>query len=253
MLDTASSASETFNAIAGDYRKTCGTLSAHHIIQGTMRAEIGDPSGLNVIDLATGEGRWARYLKENGAASVLGVDISRNMIKLARDSEKDHPLGVRYVEADAATFTSEQTFDLATAAFLLNYADSAEKLGAFCETARGLLKPGGRFVGINFNMFLDSYGYDDWAPVGRRITGPEHPEEGDAFTVSLDNGNRPDIVFDNYYLKPETYETTFAKAGFSDFEWVDLKVTDEGRAEHGDAFWQPLLDRPQLIGFRATN
>ncbi len=40
------------------------------------------PCGKTVLDLACGEGIYARQFKRAGAASVMGVDVSREMIAL---------------------------------------------------------------------------------------------------------------------------------------------------------------------------
>lgn len=252
MRSAVPSPADVYDKIAANYRATRGKLAVQHIVTATMTGEIGDVTGLEAIDLATGEGAWARTLKRQGAAYVLGVDVSAEMIRLARAAEAEDPLGCVYVVADVTAFTSERRFDIATAVFLLNYATSHDHLRAMCDAARRLLKPAGRFVGINTSMFLDAYDFDGWTSIGRRMTGPQAPREGDALTITLGTGDGADVVFDNYYLKPETYQAAFVAAGFSSFRWVSPTVTEEGRKIFGDAFWRPLLERPQLIGFEAV-
>ena len=133
----------------------------------------------------------------------------------------------------------------------MNYASSRAQLRALCAAARRLLKPGARFVGVNCSMFVETYGYDDWVDIGRRMSGPAEPREGDALTVHLSTGAGQEIVFDNYYLKPATYEAVFAEVGFSSFRWVPLSVTSQTRAQLGDALGEHLLEHSQLIGFEA--
>lgn len=252
MRSPVPSPADVYSKIAANYRATKGKLAVHHIVDATMAGEIGDVTGFCAIDLGTGEGRWARYLKRHGAEHVLGVDASPEMIRLARGAEAEDPLGCEYVVADVATFTSARQFDIATAVFLLNYATSHDHLRALCNATRRLLKPGGRFVGINTSMFLDAFDFDGWTSIGRRMTGPEAPREGDALTITLGSGEGPDVIFDNYYLKPETYQAAFTAAGFSSFQWVFPTVSEEGRKIFGNAFWRPLLERPQLMGFEAV-
>lgn len=43
---------------------------------------------------------------------------------------------------------------MVTATYLLNYATSTEMMDMFVEAARKLLKPGGRFIGINTSPFM---------------------------------------------------------------------------------------------------
>ena len=44
---------------------------------------LGSVRGLDVLDLAAGEGRASRMLMERGAKSVLGADVSPEMIRRA--------------------------------------------------------------------------------------------------------------------------------------------------------------------------
>ena len=82
---------------------------------------LGDISQKSVLDLACGEGFYTRRIKRKGAGPVVGVDISREMIRLAKQQEQNHPIGVDYVLGDVMTLGSIGKFDLVVAAYLLNY------------------------------------------------------------------------------------------------------------------------------------
>jgi ubiquinone/menaquinone biosynthesis C-methylase UbiE len=45
---------------------------------------LGDISGKDVLDLACGEGFFTRLIKQKTTGKVYGVDISENMISLAK-------------------------------------------------------------------------------------------------------------------------------------------------------------------------
>ena len=45
---------------------------------------LGNIDGLRCLDLACGFGYWSLFLIRNGAAKVVGVDISEEMVKAAR-------------------------------------------------------------------------------------------------------------------------------------------------------------------------
>ncbi|MDG2305017.1 MAG: class I SAM-dependent methyltransferase [Candidatus Binatia bacterium] len=62
---------------------------------------VGGLAGRTVLDLACGTGFYTRRLKERGASSVLGVDLSREVIEVARRHEGENPVGVSYRVADA--------------------------------------------------------------------------------------------------------------------------------------------------------
>ena len=88
--------------------------------------------GKKILDLACGEGADSRRLKKLGAADVLGVDISHEMIRLAEQAERDEPLGCRYLVANVAELEFEERFDLVVGAFLLNHALPARIISCHC-------------------------------------------------------------------------------------------------------------------------
>src|SRR5262249_8704895 len=79
------------------------------------------------------------------------VDLSRAMIGLAEAEEARRPLGVEYRVGDVRALDGPGRFDLAFAAYLLNYARTAEELTQMCRAVARALRPGGRFVTANSN------------------------------------------------------------------------------------------------------
>jgi len=61
---------------------------------------VGDVKGKRVLDLACGEGSYARILTRMGA-KVVGVDLSPKMIELAKQMETVEKLGIEYHVSDA--------------------------------------------------------------------------------------------------------------------------------------------------------
>ncbi|MES2723403.1 MAG: class I SAM-dependent methyltransferase [Pseudomonadota bacterium] len=99
-------------------------------------------TGLRVLDLGCGFGWFCRWAREAGAASVLGVDLSENMLERARAATED--AGVSYVRADLQDLAlPEAGFDLVYSSLALHYVeDLAKVLGA----VRAALGGGGRLV-----------------------------------------------------------------------------------------------------------
>jgi SAM-dependent methyltransferase len=107
-----------------------------------MRAMLPPLRGLRVVDLGCGFGWHARWMAGEGAASVLGLDLSERMLARAREMTADP--AVTYARADLeAPALPEATFDLATSALALHY---VEDLAGLLAAVHRALVPGGRFV-----------------------------------------------------------------------------------------------------------
>jgi SAM-dependent methyltransferase len=77
------------------------------------------------------------------------------MIGLARASEARQHLGIDYVVGDGRDPGLAAEYDLAIAAYFLNYAHDRAELNAMCSGIARCLKPGGRFVTVNSNPACD--------------------------------------------------------------------------------------------------
>ncbi|MCA1712480.1 MAG: class I SAM-dependent methyltransferase [Actinobacteria bacterium] len=102
----------------------------------------GNVRGATAVDLACGHGVMTRELARRGA-KVVGVDISGELIALARGVEATEQLGVTYVHDDAAAFRWTEPVDLVTCNFGLSDIDDVD--GAL-RTVHSLLRPRGSFV-----------------------------------------------------------------------------------------------------------
>ncbi|MGO4837028.1 class I SAM-dependent methyltransferase, partial [Rhizobiaceae sp. 2RAB30] len=65
-----------------------------------VRALLPDLNGKHVVDLGCGFGWFARWAKEHGAADVLGLDLSENMIARARAETADPEILYRIADLD---------------------------------------------------------------------------------------------------------------------------------------------------------
>ncbi len=116
----------------------------------TLMEIVGTERGA-ALDIACGEGFYTRLLRQRGAARVTGIDLSSQMIELARRQEALLDLGVTYLCGDATRLPPTAEYDLALAAYLLNYAHDRSELQAMCSAIAGVIKPGGRFITVNCN------------------------------------------------------------------------------------------------------
>ena len=107
-----------------------------------MRALLPDLRDKRILDLGCGFGWFARWAVEQGAASVLGVDLSENMLARARAETRDQR--VRYVKADLeAIDLPKESFDLTYSSLALHYVQDFKRL---IGEVSGALVSGGHFV-----------------------------------------------------------------------------------------------------------
>ena len=237
-----------YNAIADRYRESKWLLFRHYIERYTLFEVLGDLRDRTVLDLACGEGVYARQFKRAGAAEVTGVDISQAMIALAEAEERVDPLGCRYVREDAATFTPPTLVDIVTAVYLLNYARTRD-LDCFCRAFFCALRPGGRLVGFNDNVRNPPRPGVSLAKYGLERTCAYPPREGDVIQYRITNHDGQMFEFENYYLAPAAYEAAAHGADFDDFRWVDAMLEP---TERDDPFWNDFLTYAPLTAFSAS-
>ena len=108
----------------------------------SMRALLPPLGGLRVVDLGCGFGWFCRWAREQGAARVLGLDVSENMLARARADTADP--AIDYRRADLEQFAlPDAAFDLAYSSLALHYIENLAGLLAGLHRA---LVPGGCFV-----------------------------------------------------------------------------------------------------------
>jgi SAM-dependent methyltransferase len=98
--------------------------------------------GKQIIDLGCGYGWFCRWAQQQGAAQVLGLDVSEKM--LARAREMTEGSEIDYQRADLETLTlPADSLDLAYSSLALHYLHNIDGLFATLYQA---LKPGGKLV-----------------------------------------------------------------------------------------------------------
>jgi ubiquinone/menaquinone biosynthesis C-methylase UbiE len=107
------------------------------------------PAPADVLDVATGTGRWALYLAEHGAR-VVGIDESPEMLAVARAKARAANLPIRWVEGaleDGLPFPPER-FDLVVCALALCHVLDLHQAIAVCSR---VLRPGGSLLITDFH------------------------------------------------------------------------------------------------------
>ena len=143
-----------------------------------LRALLPDPAGRRIVDLGCGFGWFCRWAADEGAAAVLGLDVSEKMLSHAAATNA-HP-AISYRRADLETLAMpEQACDLAYSSLTLHYVADLHRLLA---TVHRALVPGGRFVfSMEHPIFMASArpgwivnpeGGRTWPVDGYQVEGP---------------------------------------------------------------------------------
>lgn len=234
-----------YDPIAEQYQRSKQQAWRTYIECFTFMKLIGDLRGLNVLDVACGEGFYTRMIRERGAARVTGVDLSHRMIELAREQEAQHRLGIEYVVGDARELPDSRQFDLVIAAYLLNYARDGRQLQAMYDGLARSLRPGGRFVTVNSSPALTFASAPSYRKYGFETSVRGQWQEGVPITWTFYLNDGP-LEIENYHLGTATHETMCRIAGFREIRWHPAELSPEGLTAHDQSFWSTFLDHSPI-------
>jgi len=126
------------------YDRRTGSIHHRFISDPALFDLVGKISGKKILDAGCGEGFISRDLARRGA-KVVGVDLSKKLLKLAQNEESKNPLGLNYHCAslnDLSCFSSGE-FDMVIANLVLHDLETLEEaLGEFNR----VLKKNGELV-----------------------------------------------------------------------------------------------------------
>ena len=220
--------------------------------QPSALALLGDLSDQSVLDLGCGEGHYSRLLKQLGAAQVLGVDLSSDMVELARAQERSHPVGIDYRVGDAGDLTLAEPVDLVFAGYLFNHARNREELRAQCITVSNLLRPGGRLVALNNNPDEPPSNFEAGRPYGysKSIDGPLVEGAGIHYRFELEDGGV--FTLTDYYISRAVMQTVMEGCGLQQVQWPQPTLDPEGVEALGADYWTAIVASPPFCLIEAT-
>jgi ubiquinone/menaquinone biosynthesis C-methylase UbiE len=85
--------------------------------------EAGDVTGKKILDVGCGSGVYAVDFARRGARRVVGIDLSNNMLQLARQEAEQHRVADRceFIQADFLELDLEDRFDISIAMGVFDY------------------------------------------------------------------------------------------------------------------------------------
>jgi toxoflavin synthase len=239
-----------YDPFAEQYRRSKDAPFRRHVEQYTLWKLTGPLQGESALDLACGEGFYARLLRAWGAGTVVGVDLSPGMIELARRQESAQPLGIRYHVQDVRALDLGQQFDLVVAAFLFNHARNADE---FLEMARAVVRhlaPDGRLVSVISRGDQPVSAYPKLTKYGFSKSTPGELVEGAPITITF-HVDLGDFSIVNTCLYQSTMVRGLTAAGLGQQTWQPPLVSPEGVAQFGEDYWKDFIEEPALIFLEA--
>ena len=153
----------------------------------SLRALVPDLRGRRVLDLGCGFGWFCRWAEQQGAARVVGIDVSERMLARARDETQGNVVAYRQADLDRLSLTGE-TFDFIYSALAFHY---LRNLDALLGEVHRALVPGRRLVFSVEHPIYTAPGKPGWAidAEGRRTWPLDgYLEEGPRSTDWLAKG-----------------------------------------------------------------
>ncbi len=135
---------EKFSALAASWWDPKGPMHTLHKVNPLRTGWIAqncELQGKTVLDIGCGGGVLAESLTRLGA-HVTGIDLSEELLGIARLHARDHQLSISYCYISAEQLAEQQpgTFDIVTCLEVLEHVPHPDQLVA---AASKLLKPGG--------------------------------------------------------------------------------------------------------------
>ena len=178
------------------------------------------------------------------------------MIDIARGKEQERPLGITYQVADAQMLSPpEAKYDVVTAFYLLNFAQTSEELERMVRVIGEQLADGQHFYGTITNVCGDPTTYNNdkhrkyaFKREANFDAGPLQNGVEVKYTHFNDKEGTS-FSYVTYYLSPETYEEAFRKAGFAHVKWVPME-SDPNVEDR--SFYDDFVQHAPAIGIIAS-
>ena len=198
--------------------------------------------------MACGTGIGLREMKKLGATKLVGVDISNEMLEVAKQTSPDAGFELHHADCSQPLDhlgLQRGSFDLVIGMWLLNYPDSRDQMARMWRNIATYLKPKAKFVGIiqNQDTVHPSSMQGKWKEYGAQETDLRDLLSGDGVRMHVEFNTVPKVEFDTFVLKKEILEEEARKAGLVDLRYVrpgeEVKSEVEGK---NAAWWKELLE-----------
>lgn len=173
-----------------------------------LKKILPDFNGKKILDLGCGYGWHCKFAVEHGADFVLGIDISRKMLEIAKQKNNDKKIKYQCIAMEDLHLPVD-TFDIVLSSLAFHYIKNFTLL---VKNISSWLKKGGEFVFSVEHPVFTSYGTQDWY----------YDKNGNILHFPVDNyyyeGEREAIFLEEkvtkYHRTLTTYLNTLLQNGF---------------------------------------
>ena len=238
---------KTFDKISNEFSSTVNQTKEFIRVPLFLRL-IGDIQNKSVADFGCGDGFFTRILMQNFPKKVVGVDYSEPMIKKAIEKKNISSQNINYLLRDIRQLELEEKFDLISAVYFLNYAESKEDLFKMIQIAFNHLKQNGKFCAIVSHPNIQPMEDFEYERKALSLDNKGKFEDGDVLRCEIKKENKY-LKFNFYYWSKETYNELLQKIGFKNIEWVEPFVYKDGIRKFSNKYWDNFFKKPSSIGF----
>lgn len=174
-----------------------------------------------VLDVGCGFGWHCRYAADHGAKSVLGIDLSHNMLQVAAEKTTDPRITYQQLAMEDLDFP-QASFDIVLSSLAFHYTPNFNDV---CQRINRCLSANGQFIFSVEHPVFTAEGHQDWI----------YDQEGQPQYWPVDHyfseGGR-DAVFlgehiTKYHRTLTTYLNTLLQTGFAINQIIEPLPADE--------------------------
>lgn len=190
-----------------------------------LRSMLPNLEGKAVLDLGCGYGWHCRYMRVQGAARVVGVDISEKMLEQAQRSTSDPAIEYKRMAIEDIHFETG-SFDIVFSSLALHYVQQYEEV---CKKVYSYLKPGGKFVFSVEHPVFTAIPAQDWYldEKGNRLHWPVDNYQDESIRHTNFLGH--DVI--KYHRTFATWINALITAGFS-IQQIAEPIPNEEMLQH---------------------
>jgi ubiquinone/menaquinone biosynthesis C-methylase UbiE len=215
---------DNYNAIADNYNEfEQNAITLWRLGYPVVKDLLGNINGKSVLDYGCGTGTFSRFLQSK-KASVTGVDVSENMIEVAKSNSSDK-IAYYPISSGGLDFIPDNMFDFVVSNFVLCTVPSRREISMILDQIYRVLKKGGLFVFMNSNW--DKSNGKEF--ISFKLEYCNDLVSGHPVTAIIKSD--PPIMLHDYFWPIAEYRKLLQESGFR------INVLREDIADNDDVRW----------------